>query len=137
MEKLKLKERLKSHWSKPAPCGVPFLAEENIEAMVPVSQILARPGAQIFLIRAVGSSMDQAGIKDGDLMLVRIQPVANNGDRVVALIGDEATIKEFQRKGDYVILIPHSSDKKIQPIIMSQDFLIQGIVIDVISNKNI
>ena len=114
-----------------------ILAEENIEAMVPVSQILARPGAQYFLIRAVGSSMDQAGIKDGDLMLVRIQPVANNGDRVVALIGDEATIKEFQRKGDYVILIPHSSDKKIQPIIMSQDFLIQGIVIDVISNKNI
>lgn len=117
-----------------APCGVPFLAEENIEAFVPVSQYLAKPGAQYFLLRAVGNSMNEAGIKNGDLVLVRQQPVANNGDKVVALIGDEATIKEFRRENNHIILVPRSSDKKFQPIVMSQDFMIQGVIISTISD---
>jgi len=117
-----------------APCGLPILAEENIEAMIPVSQKLARPGAQYFLLRAIGNSMDQVGIQDGDLMLVRQQPVANPGDRVVALIGDNATVKEFQPRGDKVVLMPRSSDKTIQPIILDSNFIIQGVVVDTIPN---
>ena len=113
-------------------CGLPFLAEENIEAMIPISQRIAKPGAKYFLLRAVGNSMNRAGIKDGDLMVVRQQPVADEGQRVVALIGDEATIKEFHRKGDKIVLMPRSSEKKHQPIILNGDFMIQGVVVDTI-----
>ena len=117
-----------------APCGLPLLAEENIEAMIPVSQRIARPGAGYFLLHAVGDSMDEAGINDGDLVLVRQQPVAEEGQRVVALIDDEATIKEFRRKNNKVVLTPRSSNPRHRPIILYQDFLIQGIVIDTLPN---
>lgn len=116
------------------PCGLPLLAEENIEAWVPVSQRIAKPGAQYFLLRAVGNSMDKSGIKDGNLLVVRQQPVADNGERVVALIGDDATVKEFQRKGDKVILMPRSSDPAHKPIILEGDFMVQGVVINSIPN---
>jgi repressor LexA len=117
-----------------APCGLPFLAEENIEAMISVSQRLAKPGAQYFLLRAVGNSMNKAGIKDRDLVLVRQQPVANPGERIVAIIGDEATIKIYQRKGDKVVLMPQSTDPRHKPIILTDDFMIQGVIVDTISN---
>lgn len=115
-------------------CGLPLLAEENIEAIFPVSQRMAKPGSKYFLLRAVGTSMNKVGINDGDFVLVRQQPDANTGDKVVALIGDEATIKEFHRKGNKVILKPKSSDKKHKPIILDEDFIIQGVVIDAIPN---
>lgn len=116
------------------PCGLPLLAEENIEAWVPVSQRIAKPGAQYFLLRATGDSMNKSGIKDGDLLVVRQQPVADNGERVVALIGDDATVKEFQRKGDKVVLVPRSSNPAHKPIILEGDFMVQGVVINSIPN---
>jgi repressor LexA len=115
-----------------APCGLPLLAEENIEATVSVSRQLARPGANYFLLRATGNSMNQAGIQDGDLVLVRQQPVAQNGERVVALLDDEATIKEFRRAGDKIMLVPRSDDKTHQPIILNRDFMVQGVIVDTI-----
>jgi repressor LexA len=114
------------------PCGAPLLAEENVETMIPVSQRIARPGANYFLLRASGTSMNAAGINDGDLVIVRQQPVAENGDRVVALIDDAATIKEYLREGSKVVLMPRSSDKNHKPIILERDFLVQGVVIDAI-----
>lgn len=117
-----------------APCGIPLLAEENIEAMIPVSQKIARPGGKYFLLRATGNSMNEAGIQDGDLMLIRQQPIANPGDKVIALIGDHATVKEFQPRGDKIVLMPRSSNKEIQPIILDSNFIIQGIVVDTIPN---
>lgn len=115
-----------------APCGLPMMAEENVEAMISVSQRIARPGAVCFLLRAVGTSMNLAGINDGDLVLVRQQPVAANGDRIVALIDDEATIKELRQYPDKIILMPRSSDPVHQPIILQRDFEIQGVVVDII-----
>jgi repressor LexA len=112
-----------------AACGAPMLAEENIEAMIPVSTALARPGQRYFLLRAKGESMNQAAINDGDLVLVRQQATAESGMVVVALIDDEATIKEYHRTSNAVVLKPKSSDKTIQPIILTQDFQIQGVVI--------
>ena len=73
-------------------CGAPVFAEENIEAYYPVSSRLAHSGSRYFLLRAQGDSMNKAGINDGDLVLVRQQPNAENGQRVVALIDDESTI---------------------------------------------
>ena len=109
-------------------CGAPLLAEENIEAVIPVSTALAKPGWKYFILRAKGNSMDQAGIEDGSLLLVRQQPVAENGDKVVALVDDEATVKEFQRERDLVVLKPKSSDKKHKPIVLTENFIIQGVV---------
>jgi repressor LexA len=115
-------------------CGIPILAEENIEAMIPVSKGLAKPGNRYFLLRAVGDSMNLAGIDDGDLVLVRQQPAAKNGDLVVALIDDAATIKEFYRAGDAVVLKPKSKNKRHQPIVLTEDFQVQGIVVKTIKN---
>lgn len=116
-----------------AACGTPLLAEENIEAMIPVSINLARPGHRYFFLRAKGDSMDQANINDGDLVLVRQQQTADNGNIVVALIDDEATIKEFKRTPTAVVLTPRSSSKDHLPIILTNEFQVQGVVVTSIS----
>lgn len=116
--------------------GGPLLAEENIEAYIPVSTSLVKPGSKYFLLRAVGDSMDKAGINSGDLVLVKQQNAAENGQNVVALIDDEATLKEYQHKGNVVALIPRSSNPKHKPIILEREFQIQGIIITSISNVN-
>ncbi len=115
-------------------CGTPLLAEENIEAMIPVSVKLAKPHYKYFLLKASGDSMDQAGINDGDLVLVRQQPAAEIGDIVVALIDDEATIKEFHVSDETIILKPRSTNKQHKPIILTRGFQVQGIVITSIPN---
>lgn len=110
-------------------CGAPLLAEENIEAYLPVSRSLARPPGRYFILRASGDSMDQAGIEDGDLLLVRQQPQAEAGDKVVALIDDTATVKEFRREKGVLVLKPRSSNSSHRPIILTENFLIQGVVV--------
>jgi len=110
-------------------CGTPSLAEQEPEALIQVSTKIARPGSAYFLLRAVGTSMNRAGIHDGDLALVRQQPTAENGEKVVALINDAATIKRFYRVGQVVVLRPDSTDRSHQPIVVSDDFLIQGVVV--------
>lgn len=117
-------------------CGGALLAEENVEAYVPVSTSLVKKGYKYFLLRAVGDSMNEADIQPGDLVLVRQQSTAENGQIVVALIDDDATLKEFQHKGNVVALIPRSSNPKHKPIILESDFQIQGIIITSISNIN-
>lgn len=109
-----------------APCGTPFLAEENIEMTVPISTTLARPPYNYFLLRAIGDSMNLKNINSGDLVLVRQQPIAEENDIVVALIDNEATIKEFHVTPNAIILRPVSSNKEHKPIIVTEDFEIQG-----------
>lgn len=116
------------------PCGAPLLAEENVEAIIPVSMSLARPPHRYFLLRASGDSMDLAGIHNGDLVLVRQQSGAENGQKVVALIDDEATLKEFRRKPNVVALMPRSTNKDHKPILLSDDFQVQGVVVATIPN---
>jgi len=115
-------------------CGAPILAEENVQAQIPVSTKLAKPPHRYFLLKAKGDSMDQKGIDDGDLVLVRQQTVAKDGDTVVALIDDEATIKEFHGAGETVVLKPMSKNKQHQPIVLTKDFQIQGVIVTAIPN---
>jgi len=112
-----------------APCGLPLLASENLEAMIPVSVKLAKPPYRYFLLRADGDSMDQVGIEDGGLVLVRQQQTADGGDVVVALIDDEATIKELRISRNAAALVPRSSNRNHKPIILNSDFIIQGVVV--------
>lgn len=115
-------------------CGTPFLAEENIEMKIPISLNLAKPPSKYFLLRAVGDSMNATGIDNGDLLLIRQQQTAENGNIVVALIDDKATVKEFYKTDDAVILKPKSKNKEHKPIILTSDFIIQGAVTKVIKN---
>lgn len=117
-----------------AACGMPILAEENINAMIPVSTKLAQPNHRYFLLKAKGDSMNAKGINDGDLVLVRQQTTAQNGDIVVALIDEEAIIKEFHRTGETIVLKPRSKSKEHKPIVLTKDFQIQGIVVTAIPN---
>ena len=111
-----------------APCGTPVFAEENIECTYPVSTALARKPHRYFLLRATGDSMNKKGIQDGNLVLVRQQPTADNGETVVALIDGEATIKEFHRQPQAVVLKPKSSNKQHRSIILTTNFQILGVV---------
>jgi len=115
-------------------CGIPVLAEENIEAMIPVSTRLANTNNKYFLLRAMGDSMNEKGIEEGNLLLIRQQESANPGDIVVALIDDEATVKEYQPSQDTIILKPRSTNPHHKPIILDHDFQIQGVVSAVIPN---
>ncbi|GAA4937159.1 transcriptional repressor LexA [Algibacter agarivorans] len=114
-------------------CGMPIFADENIEAEVSISVEMIKSGYKYFLLKAEGDSMNKAGINNGDLLLIRQQPDANNGDRVLALIDDEATVKEYNKNGGMVILKPKSTNKIHQPIILTSNFRIQGVVEEVIS----
>ncbi|MGV9013741.1 MAG: transcriptional repressor LexA [Flavobacteriales bacterium] len=113
-------------------CGLPTLAQQDAEAWVSISTRIARPGSTYFLLRAVGDSMDLSGIEEGDLVLVRQQAIADDGDRVVALINDEATIKHFSRKGNHVVLKPSSDNPVHMPIVVTEDLIIQGVVVAVL-----
>jgi repressor LexA len=109
--------------------GTPILAEENIEGFIPISLSLAKPGSKYFLLRVRGDSMNEVGINDGDFVLVKQQPLANTGDRVVALIDDDTTVKEFHPRCDVVVLKPRSTNPANTPIIVDHDFQIQGVVV--------
>lgn len=113
-------------------CGPPILAEENIEAEFSVSVKLAKMPGKYFMLRAVGDSMNQKGINEGDLLLIKQQETADNGDLVVALIDNEATVKELRKNEYTTVLVPHSSNKIHTPIILTHDFKVQGVVVTVI-----
>ena len=93
--------------------GQPILAEENIEDYVTVPEVAGGSEGQ-YLLRVRGESMKDAGILEGDLVVVRSQDTASDGDIVVALLGEEATVKRFFRESDCIRLQPENGD--MQPI---------------------
>lgn len=103
--------------------GEPVLAQEHIEEEMPFPADMASAGDS-FLLRVKGDSMINAGILDGDYVLVRQQETAETGDTVVAMIGDEATVKTFWRQDDQVELRPEND--AMQPIAVTGDIEILG-----------
>ncbi len=87
--------------------GGPILAEESIEDIFPLPRQLVGTGT-LFLLRVAGDSMINAAIADGDWVVVRQQPVAENGDVIAAMIDGEATVKTFKRSGNHIWLMPHN-----------------------------
>jgi repressor LexA len=96
--------------------GSPVLSEENVEGMLDLER-LGRSSPD-FALRVRGDSMKEAGILDGDMVLVRRDPAPRNGEIVVAMIGDEATVKRFHRKGKQVVLQPEN--KGFDPIVITE-----------------
>ncbi|MDF2092622.1 transcriptional repressor LexA [Knoellia sp. 3-2P3] len=87
--------------------GVPITAEESVEDVFPLPKQIVGEG-QLFLLKVVGDSMVDAAICDGDWVVVRQQPTADNGDIVAAMLDNEATVKTFKRKDGKVWLLPHN-----------------------------
>lgn len=110
--------------------GAPITAVENIEDTFPLPAELVGDDT-IFMLRVRGDSMINAGIFDGDLVAVRQQPDAHNGDIVAALLDEEATVKRFFREGDHIRLQAENPD--YAPII-ARDLKILGKVILSIRN---
>ena len=97
--------------------GQPLLAVENIEAYFPVPSEYM-PNEESFMLRVKGESMINAGIFDGDNILVQRQSTASNGDMVVALVDDSATVKTFYKEDGYYRLQPENDS--MEPIIVEE-----------------
>jgi repressor LexA len=87
--------------------GGPVLAEQAIEDVFPLPREIVGEG-ELFLLKVTGDSMVDAAITDGDWVVVRQQPDADNGEIVAAMIDGEATVKTFKRKGGHIWLMPHN-----------------------------
>jgi repressor LexA len=87
--------------------GGPVLAEQAVEDVFPLPKEIVGEGS-LFLLRVAGDSMVEAAITDGDWVVVRQQPTADNGDIVAAMIDAEATVKTFKRRDGHVWLLPHN-----------------------------
>lgn len=101
--------------------GVPILAVEDVEMYIPISESVRR-GRELFALRVMGESMINAGIMDGDIVVVHRTPVANNGDIVVAMIEDEATVKRFYKENGHFRLQPEND--AFEPIIADEVILL-------------
>jgi repressor LexA len=101
--------------------GVPILAEENVIDTVHVDRMMVKGGRDVFGLRVQGDSMIDAGILNGDYIFVRKQSTAERGDIVVALIGDEATVKYYHPEPDYIRFQP--ANEAMAPILVrASDF---------------
>lgn len=108
------------------PAGKPFLSEENIEGLLTITDDIS--SGQLFALEVKGDSMIDAGILDGDRVIVKQQGTAENGEIVCALIEGEATLKRFYKKDGIITL--KAENEKYQPITVSQgDFRIVGRVV--------
>ena len=103
--------------------GEPILAEENIEDYYPVPTEYISSNKELFMLKVQGESMVNAGILDGDYVVVEKQPTAENGDMVVALIEDGATVKTFYREEGVIRLQPEND--AMEPFIL-EDVTILG-----------
>ena len=114
-------------------CGTPILATENIEGYVDISEDFLGAKGEFFVLRTKGESMINAGIDDGDLVVIRKQPTAEIGQIVVALIDDEATLKRFYMDPKNKTFILHPENDEMEDIIVD-NLVIQGIAIKVIKD---
>ena len=105
--------------------GSPILAEENIEEYVPVPPLAGGDSGE-YILRIRGESMKNAGILEGDYVVVRRQDTATDGEIVVALVGEDATVKRFFREDDHVRLQPENT--AMEPI-RSKDVRVLGRVV--------
>ena len=111
--------------------GTNVLAQENVEELLPLPEDFTGDG-QLFMLRVRGDSMIDAGIFDGDFVVVRQQEEANKGDVVVAGIpGEEATVKTYGRKGSKIVLTP--ANARLEPMVFDpRDVTVYGKVVTVL-----
>lgn len=111
--------------------GYPILAEQNIEGTLSIQASLIKNKSGSFGLKVKGDSMIGAGIFEGDVVIVNPQSDAHNGEIVVALLQDEATLKRYEKHGDIVYLIPENKNYNVIEINNREDFSIIGKVLGV------
>jgi len=117
-----------------AACGNPNDSDAHVDDYVEIDSRFVQSGYQYYLVRADGDSMNLAGINSGDLVLVRVQNHADVGQKVVACLADGVTIKELQRRGEFTMLVPRSTNQEHKPTILHDRVEIQGVVVATIPN---
>ena len=115
-------------------CGSPLLAEENIECYIPISKEFLGNG-DYFILKANGDSMVDAGICDGDYVIIRKQENAEEGQIIVALIDDEATLKRYYLDKSHKKVRLHPENKKLKDMFFDS-IVIQGVAVKVIKDLN-
>jgi repressor LexA len=113
--------------------GEPILAEQNVETTLRLDRALVPTSGTVFALRVRGDSMTGAGILDGDVVLARQQEDAERGDIVVALLGEDATVKRFAPEPDCIRLLP--ANDAYEPIVVAQGtdgFRIAGKVVGLV-----
>ncbi|MBI5807050.1 MAG: transcriptional repressor LexA [Ignavibacteriales bacterium] len=116
--------------------GYPILAEENIEGRLILDSSLIGNKESCFGLRVQGDSMINAGIFEGDLVIVSPQSTANNGDIIIALLHDEATLKKYERRNNKIYLVPENEKYKPIEVDNNEEFSIIGKVIGVFRTYN-
>ena len=118
-------------------CGEAMHANSIPEETIAVRKDYLSGGSKYFVLRVTGDSMNKTGINDGDLVLCVKNYHPEIGNKVVALIGDDATIKEYQREGDMVVLKPNSTNPKHEPLKFSnnEEMSVQGVVVRVLEDR--
>ena len=96
--------------------GAPILAEENIDSYIPIPASMCPKGSDAFILNVKGDSMINAGIYNGDQIFVEVCNTAKNGDQIVALIDDSATVKTFYKENGHMRLQPENDS--MDPIIV-------------------
>jgi len=109
-----------------------FAAEQRDEFLEVDKRIVEEEDGDIVAVRAIGDSMNDAGINTGDYVLIRFTDQAQTGDRVAAIVNDMVTVKRLEKRDGMTILWPESKDPKFKPIILKEDFKIAGKVLCVI-----
>jgi repressor LexA len=112
--------------------GQPILAIENIDGYLTIDKRIVRSFKNCFALKVKGDSMINAGLYEDDVVIVYPQRTAINGDIIIALLGDEATVKRFERRGSETFLIPENVKYTAIPVNNREDFSIIGKVIGVI-----
>ncbi len=112
--------------------GSPILAVENIEGSIVIDSSFLKKSEDCFALRVKGDSMINAGIFEGDLVIIHPQKNAFNGDIVVALLDDEATVKRFELKNNKLNLIPENNNYKPIEVTDDKEFSLVGKVVGVV-----
>ena len=113
-------------------CGKPLLAEENVETYLPLPTSILGKG-KFFILKAHGDSMKNAGINDGDYVIVRKQDSAEVGQIVVALVDDEATLKRYYLDNERQQVRLHPENDKYEDMYFD-NIIIQGVAVKVIAD---
>ena len=106
--------------------GLPILANENIEDSFPLPLDYVKHNNDLFMLKISGSSMIKAGILDGDFAIIERTQTASNGDKIVALIENEATLKTFYRENDHIRLQPENDE--MEPIIVDNCSILGNLI---------
>lgn len=119
-------------------CGELMKAHSISEETISVRKSYLSGGSKYFVLRVTGDSMNKAGINDGDLVLCVKNYHPEVGNKVVALIGDDATIKEYRREGDAVVLKPNSTNTIHKPLVFTdnEEMSVQAVVVKVLKKDN-